>query len=444
MKNLLLVLICIFGGGANAAVTLKVEAEKSVLPAGSMQEAMVRIAVSAAPVEKTSNTPKVNLSIAFDNSGSMHGQNKIQNARLAARNAVDLLADGDLFSLVLYNSSAKVLIPATSINASSRAEIKRTIDQIATMGNTALFAGVSLSADELRRNIDKPGWVNRLILLSDGQANVGPSSASELGRLGAALVKEGISVSTVGVGTDYNEDLMTSLAQNSDGNFYFVENSSQLSLILEKELGSALSVAAQGIKIKITCPPGIKPRGIVGHQCKIENQTIEMKFNQLYSGHDKVLILQLEVPAQPAGNSTPLANVKLEYELTDSQKITAVDRSVTVAFTTDQAVAAASLNKAVSADVAIQQSNVLREEAIKEADAGNYKGGVQKLERAQSILASNAEITDSPAVRQNADDMLQEQQKLEKAEEKPSLYNAARKVIMGRSYQSKNSQNYRQ
>ena len=66
-------------------------------------------------------------------------------------------------------------------------------------------------------------YVHRIILLSDGQANVGPSSPGDLGRLGAALLKEGISVTTIGVGTNYNEDLMARLSQKSDGNTYFAE-----------------------------------------------------------------------------------------------------------------------------------------------------------------------------------------------------------------------------
>lgn len=82
-------------------------------------------------------------------------------------------------------------------------------------GGTALYAGVAQGASELREFLD-PHRVNRIILLSDGQANKGPSSPSELGNLGAALISEGISVTTIGIGLGYNEDLMTQLAPRSD------------------------------------------------------------------------------------------------------------------------------------------------------------------------------------------------------------------------------------
>ena len=123
-----------------------------------------------------------------------------------------------------YDSRARVLIPSTRVTDANRRELTEKINAVTLGGSTALFAGVSLAANEIAK-CREAGFVNRIVLLSDGQANVGPSSAQELGRLGRGLVKEGVSVSTVGVGSDYNENLMTALAQNSDGNFYFVENS---------------------------------------------------------------------------------------------------------------------------------------------------------------------------------------------------------------------------
>lgn len=195
---------------------------------------MVRIAISApAPARQPRLVKTVNLAVAFDCSGSMSG-GKIVHARQAAQNALEQLGENDFFSLVIYNHSAQVLIPATRVTESAKRELAAVIGSIPAGGGTALFSGVSLAADELRKAGNDPRGVRRLILLSDGQANVGPSSPAELGKLGSALVKEGITVSTVGIGSDYNEDLMTSLAQNSDGNFYFVARSSDLVPILRQ------------------------------------------------------------------------------------------------------------------------------------------------------------------------------------------------------------------
>src|SRR5690606_9640008 len=108
----------------------------------------------------------------------------------------------------------EVLVPATKV--SDRATIDRGIQRLRAGGMTALFAGVVKGATEVRKFLSRDR-VNRVILLSDGAANVGPASAGELGRLGTTLRKEGIAVTTVGLGLGYNEDLMVQLAQGSGG-----------------------------------------------------------------------------------------------------------------------------------------------------------------------------------------------------------------------------------
>lgn len=449
-----LLFACTACGAANAAapseklpgVTLTVEVERSVLPAGSAQDAMVRIAISA-PVlpQRLRRTPPVDLAIALDCSGSMSGE-KIAHAREAARNALELLSDDDVFSLILYNHSAKVLIPSTRVTASTKRELGTVIDSIPAGGGTALFAGVSLAADELRKLGRDPRRVQRIILLSDGQANVGPSTPAELGKLGASLVKEGITVSTVGIGGDYNEDLMTALAQNADGNFYFIANSADLGRYLAQELGCALSVAARGVKVKIVCPEGVTPRGILGYQCRIDGRTIELDFNQIYAGHDKVLILQLALPPQPAGSAKDLVGVTLEYITNDAIKAPEVTRRVAVNFTADEAASKQSLNKEVSASVVLQKSAVLRDEAVNHTDYGNMLFARQKMEEAQKLLEDNAAVTNAPEVKAAAEQMKKDADKFTQAQAAPGSgeLKEARKEMRGRSFQIINSQPVKQ
>jgi len=447
-------LACTACGAANAAapvtaapgVTLTVEAEKSVLPAGSAQEAMIRIAISAPAVrQQLRRTPPVDLAIALDCSGSMGGE-KIVHARQAARNALELLGEDDVFSLILYNQTAKVLISSTRVTASTKQELRTVIDSIPAGGGTALFAGVSLAADELRKLGQDPRRVQRIILLSDGIANVGPSSPAELGKLGASLVKEGITVSTIGIGNDYNEDLMTALAQNADGNFYFIADSADLGRFLAQELGCALSVAARGVKVKITCPEGVTPRGILGCQCRIDGRTIELDFNQIYAGHDKVLILQLALPPQPAGSAKNLADVTLEYVTSDAVKAPELTRRVAVDFTADEAASKQSLNKEVSASVVLQKSAVLRDEAVNHTDYGNILFANEKMEEAQKLLEDNAAVTNAPEVKAAAEQMRKDAEKFKRSQAAPgsSDYKEARKEMRGRSYQIINSQPVKQ
>jgi von willebrand factor type A domain protein len=433
-------------GAAPATVTLKVEPAQAVLAADTNQQAQVRISISAPswPAAGEKERPRVNLAIALDRSGSMAGMRKLENAKQAAKSALNMLSERDRFALIVYDDVAKVLVPSTPVTEENRRRISEQIDAISPGSCTALFAGVSLAAAELSKLRAESGWVNRLLLLSDGLANVGPSSPSELGRLGGGLVKERISVSTVGVGGDYNEDLMTALAQNSDGNFYFVENSRDLSLIFEKELGSALAVAAQGVTVRIICPEGVKPRGILGHECRIDGQAVELKFNQIYAGHDKVLILQLEVPPQPVAEKVEIAEVKLEYLTANAGAAVHLARNVQVGFSANRETVEKSVNQEVSADVALQKSAVLREAAVEAADAGDFARAKRQLQQAHHELASKARATGNQEVAAAAAKLADESRKMEQAPAAPAQYKQLRKELKGRAYQERNRQSFRQ
>jgi Ca-activated chloride channel family protein len=140
---------------------------------------------------KEKRTP-ANVALVIDRSGSMQGD-KIRQAREAAIEAVGRLNGNDIISIVAYDDTVDVLVPATK--ASDIAVIKNGIRKIKADGSTALFAGVSKCAAEVCKFLARDR-VNRIILLSDGMANVGPDSPGALGDLGASLAKEGISVTS--------------------------------------------------------------------------------------------------------------------------------------------------------------------------------------------------------------------------------------------------------
>ena len=274
-----------------SGVTCSVETDRSVLKTNETQKIIAKVTLKAHKPPAASDRPPLNLCIVLDRSGSMAGD-KIAKAKEAAVEAVGRLSSKDIFSLVVYDHTIQTIIPAERVE--NLEDISTRIKTIQPGGRTALFGGVTQGASEIRKHIEDK-YVHRIILLSDGLANVGPTSPEELGRLGAALVKEGISVTTVGVGLDYNEDLMTRLSQTSDGNSYFVESSKDLPRIFSAELGDVLSVTAKKITLIVECPEGVKPLSIIGRDGRITGQRVEIFLNQLYGGQEKYALLELEV-----------------------------------------------------------------------------------------------------------------------------------------------------
>lgn len=369
-------------GLAAPTVGCRVELDRTVLPAGAEQTAVVKITLDAPPAPKVADRPAVNLTLVLDRSGSMSGS-KIEKAREAAIEAVRRLGSKDIFSLVVYDHEVETLVPAQS--AHNIEWIESRIRAIQSRGNTALFGGVSQGAAEIRKNLQGP-YVHRILLLSDGLANVGPSSPSDLARLGAALVKEGISVTTIGVGTDFNEDLMTQLAQTSDGNHYFVESGRDLPRIFAQELGDVLSVVANQVEIEVHCPNGVIPLRIIGRDGQIQGNRVQLQMNQLYGGQEKYALVEVKVPATKAGDSLPIAVATCQYENALSRRREVSEGRTAAQFSEDQVVVLGSARVDINKAIMDNEVADVRDAALDLYNQGKAPEAAQALRRKQVEL----------------------------------------------------------
>ncbi|MFP6766263.1 MAG: VWA domain-containing protein, partial [Planctomycetaceae bacterium] len=202
------------GSISASQVGLSVEMSNPVLKALKKQTTFLKVGLTGFKMQSRAERAPVNISLVLDKSGSMKGS-PMEEARSGAIEAIRRLGPNDIVSVITYDSTVHVLVPATKLT--DKDTVCRQISQIRAGGGTALFAGVSKGAAEIRKFADR-NYVNRVILLSDGKANIGPSSPSELGDLGASFKKENMTVSTMGLGPGYNEDLMLMLASRSGGN----------------------------------------------------------------------------------------------------------------------------------------------------------------------------------------------------------------------------------
>ncbi|MDR3157979.1 MAG: VWA domain-containing protein [Zoogloeaceae bacterium] len=393
---------------AAESVQLRVELDRGVLPVAAKETAVVKISLDGLRAVRPEARPPVNVALVIDRSGSMSGE-KIEQARAAAIEAVRRLSGKDIVSVVAFESEARTLVPATRVTA--RRDIERIIERIQIGGSTALHGGVVEGAAQIRENLAKPGYTHRVILLSDGQANVGPSSADELGQLGVDLVRKGISVSTIGLGLGYDEDLMTRLALKSDGNTYFAQNAAMLPEIFNTELGDVLNVVARNVDIIIRFPDGVRPLRFLGREGKIAGQRAELRVNQLYGGQEKFALIEIAVPAEKDQESRELAAVSVTFEDALTQEKHAQKAAVSARFSANKADVVRSANHQVQADYAEALIVTAKEEAIALADEGKQKdaaerlrktnSSVQKLgetygnKRAAAIARETAELSDS-------------------------------------------------
>jgi len=250
-----------------------------------------------------------------------------------------------------------------------------------------------------------------------------------------ATAEGGVSVTTIGVGDDYNEDLMAALAEASDANYYYVQDTEKLPAIFSKELGELLQVAAREIKIEVVCPDGVKPLGFIGRPEKFENQKACVNLSQFTTGQNRYLLLRCRINA----DKSEVARVKVNYLDELNGGTTAVEDGVAkVRFTDNRTAADESFDGAVVAEKELMLTAVVKDEAMAQADAGNYKLAADTLTAQNAAL--NRAYTAAPAsvqvqIRAETNYLRDFSGQLDKGE-----YDAAtRKTMQWQSYNSRNS-----
>ncbi len=429
-----LILFCLPLLAQAQEVKLDLSLATPVMAANAAQKAFIKISLDGFELAGRAARTPANVAIVLDRSGSMGGD-KIRHACEAAIMAIGRLDARDIVSVVAYDSQVEVVVPATKLH--DREPVYRAVRHIRAGGNTALFAGVSKGAQELRKFLDR-NRVNRVILLSDGLANVGPQSPSELGRLGQSLAKEGISVTTIGLGLGYNEDLMTQLAGMSDGNHVFVENASDLARIFQYEFGDVMSVVAQDLIIEIHCLNGVRPLRLLGREGEVIGDRVRTRLNQLYSEQEKYLVLEVEVPAQEAGRELELASVQVDYANLATRKSDRLDGRILASFSASEDEVQQAVDKPALESAVEQVANEYSREAVERRDQGDVEGARQLLEKSAEYLGSQAEALASPALEAQKEEALQDADKLSSEED----WNRQRKELREKQYKRATQQSY--
>lgn len=354
---------------------LNLSPSRSVLPVDRKSELCLKVGVTGFEMASDEKRPELNIALVIDKSGSMSGD-RIRQAKEAAACAVNQMNENDIVSIVVYDSDVSVLVPATKLT--DKKSVLEKIDSINADGTTALYAGTEKGAEEVKKFFDK-GRVNRVILLSDGMANVGPSEPSDLKRLGQKVGGDGITVTTLGLGEGYNEDLMQQLAQAADGNHAFITSEKNLVEVFDEEFKTVTKVVASEASCKVTFADGIRPIRVMNRDAKIEGQEVSFSWNQIYSGHERYVLLEVEVPAGSDGEKRPLASATLSYANMKTNKTDNLSASVEIGYSNSEDAVKASENEAVMKDYASQSVALARDEAIRLRDKGDVKGAKKVL-----------------------------------------------------------------
>jgi Ca-activated chloride channel homolog len=233
----------------------------------------------------------LNLSLAIDRSGSMAGS-PLHHALKAAESIVDQLTANDTFSIVTYDDTVDTVIQPQSVT--DRAALKSAIRRVRVGGLTNLSGGWLKGCEHIKTNLD-PQRINRVLLLTDGHANVGIYDPTVLTTTSAQKAEEGITTTTLGFGEGFNEDLLIGMARAANGNFYFIQSMDEASEVFGIELDSLRAVVGQNLTMAIELAPGVSLVDTLSLAQVSQNDagSTVLTLGDLYEGEDKLLGLSL-------------------------------------------------------------------------------------------------------------------------------------------------------
>ncbi len=216
---------------------------------GGDPRTILQIALNT-PVElNPDERPDLDLSLSIDVSGSMAAENRLGYVRTGLLLMLDELFDDDRMAIITYSSDAQVVLPMTRVG-DARDVIEEQIESLQPTGMTALYAGLELAYQEALEHKDPEREV-RVVMLSDGEANVGPSSNEEIMNMSKGYNNKGIGLTTIGLGNYFNVDLMRGLAEQGDGNYYYVGSSADVQDVFTVEVHSFTVPVARDVLIEV-------------------------------------------------------------------------------------------------------------------------------------------------------------------------------------------------
>lgn len=330
--------------------------------------------------ENLPDRPALNLGLVLDRSGSMEGSGKMAHARQAAIFAVQQLLPEDRVSVTLFDDHIDLLVPST--HATDKQNIVELLGSVQPRGSTALHAGWTQGAGQVREFLNA-GGLNRVLLLTDGLANVGETNADTIGSDVKRFAEQGVSTTTMGVGNDYNEDLLEAMAKSGDGNYYYIESAVQLADIFQTELRGLMATTGRRVTLALEPAPGVVVADVLNDLERDDRGRLVLP--NLIVGMPVEVVVRLQVPAQPGTDHNRLCGFRLGW--LDAQGAEqSKEAALLVPGVGEADWNALADNARVRERAALQMAGRLKRQATQCMDAGDAVKSMEFLSESRSCL----------------------------------------------------------
>ncbi len=360
--------------------------------------------VEATPVAAPSVPVPLNFCLVLDRSGSMQGA-KLESMKAATRHVIETLTDQDIVSIVIFDDTVQTLVPATL--AADRGALLAAVNTISESGGTAMSLGMQSGQIELQKNIG-PDRLSHMLLLTDGQTwgdeEVCRSIAKSLGQVDARIT-------ALGLGAEWNEQLLDDLAEFTEGNSDYIADPNQIGAFFQRAVRSAQGTAATDARLLLRLVREATPRAVyratptitnLGYQPIGENE-VAVRLGDLVFGQTASVVLDLMLPGRAVG-SFRIVQAELHVAPVGAEREQVVKQDVLLTFSADST---AAYEPRVMNLVEKVTAFKLQTRALAEAELGNTSGATQKLRAAATRLLDLGELDLAEKTLQHADQLEQ-------------------------------------
>ncbi|WP_437275574.1 VWA domain-containing protein [Sorangium sp. So ce375] len=409
------------------ALGLRTDLERAALgPGGGAFHLRLALRSSAAAAPAR---PHLSVHLVLDTSGSMAGA-PIDSARRAAQALVDRLAPADDFSLTTFSSDAEVVIEDGPVGP-RREAIRRAVDGLREGGGTNIGAGLSLGYAQASRPGIPEDAVRVVLLVSDGRATSGLTHNERLARLALDAFQRGIQTSALGLGDDFDGQLMSSIASDGAGGYYYLRHPEQIAPALSTELDKRLDPVATAVEVRVRLKAGVDLLRVYGSRrlddaeaSRVRAQEIAadvaalsrdriavdrrddaeggMRFFMPVFARDDRHALLLKLSAGPGAGKRAVATVELKYKDRLSRKNVIEEIPVEVRFADSDAGSAASVDASMTRTLQGFAAGESLADAAARVARGDRAGAAALLSEREDILHEAATRLNEPLFLEDA------------------------------------------
>lgn len=367
------------------------------LLSSNTRETFLGVWVDVPEVRPEARAP-IEVALVVDTSGSMAGS-KIESARAAAATLVRSLKDGDIVALDAFSDEARTLVPPTRLDMHTRSEILRQIALLVPSGSTNMFSGLTLAESQIA-SAPASHTLRRVVVISDGIANVGPSSPDILGAIAERGLRNRAQVTSFGVGIDYDERTLNALSVRSNGRLYHIGEPREMAGMLKSELALLEATLASDAFVEVVPAPGVQVLGADGLHAEARDGGLRIPLGALHAGQHREALVRVRItdPAAFEGHTRSLASVRLRFRDANEGDLERIQEVVArTQLTSDDGAVARSVSSRTKAIVAIMDASKTQMQAAQRINDGNFVDADKELERAQQTLSAQARVVTAPA-----------------------------------------------